>query len=265
MSGSPARSFGDFPQAAGETGPRIPPAHPEKILTTRVGLRFPPSVSFGDWERAGPMIARIRDASAWCLGDWLVYGQDWYAERYRDAVVAAGLDYQTLRNYAWVARRVERSRRRESLSFQHHAEVASLPGEEQDRWLRRAVEMSWSRNELRRQVQSARRESAEVPLRTTVLPPMVVPADHAQRWRLAAEHRSSELREWVVATLDAAARRILDNGPSAYDNPGGTRAVPRPPAPVDTLDRAGVRGGVDNRLDRDGAGHGEIQPGITLG
>lgn len=34
-----------------------------------------------------------------------MYGQAAYTGRYRDAIEQASLDYQTLRNYAWVARR----------------------------------------------------------------------------------------------------------------------------------------------------------------
>ena len=52
--------------------------------------------------------------------------------------VVLQLDYQTLRNYAWVARRFPAGRRRAGVSFAHHAEVARLPEPEQDYWLRRA-------------------------------------------------------------------------------------------------------------------------------
>jgi hypothetical protein len=58
--------------------------------------------------------------------------------RYREAVERAGLDYQILRNYAWMAGRFELSCRRDSLSFGHHAEVAPMPGPERDFWLRPA-------------------------------------------------------------------------------------------------------------------------------
>jgi hypothetical protein len=53
--------------------------------------------------------------------------------------------YQTLRNYAVVARRLKLSRRRDNLSFQHHAEVCALGFEEQDRWLDLAAESPWRR------------------------------------------------------------------------------------------------------------------------
>jgi len=89
------------------------------------------------------------------LGDWLVFGQATYGGRYREAVERTGLDYQTLRNYAWVARRFELSRRRDTLSFGHHAEVAALPGPEQDFWLRKAEEFGWSTMRLRAEVRSS--------------------------------------------------------------------------------------------------------------
>ena len=70
--------------------------------------------------------------AAWCLGDWLVFGEQAYAGRYRQAIERTSLDYQTLGNYAWVAKRFSLSRRRDELSFGHHSEVAALPEPEQD-------------------------------------------------------------------------------------------------------------------------------------
>src|SRR2546421_9862203 len=65
-----------------------------QVMATRVGLRFPRSLTFENWQRAGEKIARIVDSSAWCLGDWLIYGELRCAERYRQAIEAVGLDYQ---------------------------------------------------------------------------------------------------------------------------------------------------------------------------
>src|SRR4051812_29285733 len=76
------------------TGPRLPgPTRPSQIMPTRVGLQLPDELPYDVWEAAGQKIFRIVDSSAWCLGDWLVYGQDKYDDRYRRAVEAAGLDY----------------------------------------------------------------------------------------------------------------------------------------------------------------------------
>src|SRR6266536_1438757 len=62
------------------------------------------------------------------MGAWLAHGQAAYRSRYRTAIEQTGLDYQTLRNYAWVAGRFELSRRRDTLSFGRHAEAAALAG-----------------------------------------------------------------------------------------------------------------------------------------
>ncbi len=93
---------------------------------------LPRPLPFEAWLAVGTQLAAVAASSAWCLGDWLAYGQAAYAGRYQEAIEQTGLEYQTLRNYAWVAGRFELSRRRDTLSFGHHAEVAALPEPEQD-------------------------------------------------------------------------------------------------------------------------------------
>ena len=190
---------------------RQPAGDGSKILTTRVGLSIPEGMTFELWEMAGPKIFGLLDSFAWCIGDWLIYGQDRYADRYRRAVQDAGLDYQTLRNYAWIARKFTMARRRAGLSFQHHAEVASLPGAEQDAWLDRAEQAGWSRNMLRRQLKESRsagtesgngEESVEG---TSTVPAIRVAKSTLDRWREAALRSSIGFEEWMVAVLDAAA------------------------------------------------------------
>jgi hypothetical protein len=123
----------------------------------RKGLELSSNItlSFEKWLYIGEVLASVRTSSAWCLGDWLVYGEIAYSGRYRDAIKQTSLDYQTLRNYAWVARRFPIARRRDALSFGHHAEVASLPEPEQDFWLRKAEAHGWSTNRLRREVRAS--------------------------------------------------------------------------------------------------------------
>jgi hypothetical protein len=164
----------------------------------------------GAWRNLGRQIFVISDSSGWWLGDWLIYGQAEYPDRYKHAIVETSLDYQTLRNYAWVARRFAPNRRRERLSFQHHAEVASLSESEQDAWLARAEEHGWSRNELRRQIQGRRelnRGAAEV-----VQIQMNLVVDQKQRWQEAAERAEKDLLGWIVSILDHAATSTLEAG-----------------------------------------------------
>lgn len=181
----------------------------DQVLISRLGLRIPPGLTYNGWERAGVQLSRILDSSAWCLGDWLVCGQENYADRYVRAIEAAGLDYQTLRNYAWVARRFQLERRRELLSFQHHAEVASLDVGEQDQWLDRAEEGRWSRNELRRQLRGARLDKKAAADSTSLIPRVAVARERVERWRAAAQQADDRLENWMVLILDRAAEDML--------------------------------------------------------
>ena len=140
------------------------PAPHGRIVIPRIGLEFPRQLPFEAWLAVGTQLAVVAGSSAWCLGDWLVYGQAAYGSRYREAAERTGLDYQTLRNYAWVAGRFKLSRRRDTLSFGHHAEVAALPEPEQDYWLRKAEEFGWSTTRLRREVRASLAERRPEPL-----------------------------------------------------------------------------------------------------
>jgi len=177
-------------------------------MVTRVGLSIPPGLSFPQWEQAGRRVTNVMNSSAWCLGDWINYGQRRYSDRYRQAVEAVGLDYQTMRNYAWVARRFEAARRRPDLSFQHHAEVASVPVEEQDFWLAQAEAFKWSRSVLRGHVRSARTK-IKGPETTEVVPKIVAEAERLERWRSAAAQSEMPLQDWIVSCLDRQADETL--------------------------------------------------------
>ena len=127
--GSPARQqsavrpVADRPATAGSG---------ERVLVSRRGLELRRGLPFERWLGIGRQLSAVSTSAAWCLGDWLAFGERAYAGRYRQAVEQTSLDYQTLRNYAWVARQFVISRRRDMLSFGHHAEVAALAEAEQD-------------------------------------------------------------------------------------------------------------------------------------
>jgi hypothetical protein len=175
------------------------------MSSTRTALCLREGLSYDEWAQVGRSVQRVNEASAWWVGDWLIYGRDAFGDRYRKAIDATGFDYQTLRNYAWVAARFELSRRRDKLSFGHHAEVASLEAEEQDGWLDRASVHGWSRNELRRRI----RAEAERPAGQAVTVVLAVPATSHSRWAAAASVEGRGFAEWAQAALDAAAESAL--------------------------------------------------------
>lgn len=173
-----------------------------------------PGMGFEAWAALGRRIGGISNACAWCLGDWLVYGEQAFGRRYKTALVATSLDYQTLRNYAWVARRFEMSRRRDKLSFQHHAEVAALPEPYQDLWLLRAERSRWSRNEFRKRLSAERRPNRSSSPEGAVRLSLEVAQARERRWREAATVAEQTLDEWVARVADAAAdAALIDDSP----------------------------------------------------
>ncbi len=93
-------------------------------------------------------LERTRDSLAWELGDWIAGRETAYGDMTR---LAAELEMPlgTLKNRASVARRIRPSRRRDDLSFSHHAEVAGLDPEAADATLAEAALYSWSVERLR--------------------------------------------------------------------------------------------------------------------
>jgi hypothetical protein len=178
-------------------------------VPSRTGMRFDPRLPFEEWHRLGKQLGMHANASVWWLGDWLAFGQAKYGRRYKQAVAITGLDYQTLRNYAVVARRFEMSRRRDKLSFQHHAEVCALPDEEQDAWLARAEARRWTRNELRRRMRAPHSEISASAREAELLRLLVEPV-RKRRWCEAAARSSCELEVWIVHALDNQADAVLD-------------------------------------------------------
>jgi hypothetical protein len=115
-------------------------------------------MAYAAWIATGRRLARIVRCSQWWLGDWIRFGTAKYGEKYTAAAKLTGYDVHSLRNMAYVASRFsDVSRRRDALSWSHHAELAALSPSEQDRWLARAVQERLSVADLRVELRAARR------------------------------------------------------------------------------------------------------------
>jgi len=99
---------------------------------TPTGLVISPGMPFEMWQALGASLGRIHNAIQWAIADWIRYGEAEYGEMYAQSIEDTGRSYRTLANYVWVAGKFEFSRRRENLSFSHHAEVAALPEQQQE-------------------------------------------------------------------------------------------------------------------------------------
>ena len=199
------------------------------VCAEKSGLRFLCSPSLRLWETIGRQIVAIADSSAWWIADWLVYGEDTFQDRYKEVIKGTDLNYQTLRNYAWVARRFELARRREALSFAHHAEVAALAQLGQDHWLDRAEEHGWSRNQLRGEIRDARELDAASDVKGgTIRLPLTV--NQAVLFEAAANARHMPVQEWASEVLADVAQQLAprngaDVPPAGHQHPVRHAAV----------------------------------------
>jgi hypothetical protein len=191
--------------------------------TMRNALYLRRGLEFDEWAEIGRRIAVVTDSAAWWIGDWLAFGRRFYPGRYKAALAMTGLDYQTLRNYAWVASRFTPSRRDDRLSFGHHAELASLPDEEADEWLARCAAEHWSRRTLRSELRQA---LGRGPDRASVAVALAARRDQIQRWATAADTVGTPLEEWIAGALDRAAEAAIAAASRERENrPRGPHAV----------------------------------------
>jgi len=112
---------------------------------TPTGIEFLQELGHDDWVTLGGRLGNAGRSLGLLIGDWLVYGDGKinagiYPKNeggvYHDAMIITGLDYQTLANYASVARKVPHYLRKEHLSFEHHRKVAALKDEhDKAHWL----------------------------------------------------------------------------------------------------------------------------------
>ena len=122
------------------------------------------NMEFADWQRLGVGLGNMARWSIWALGDWLLFGEAVYGEdayqavegnvfdRYDLASRVTGLREETLRNYATLASRVAHPRRRPELHPSTHMPVTKLEPDEQEKWLQKAIDHGWGREQLGRAV-----------------------------------------------------------------------------------------------------------------
>lgn len=117
-----------------------------------------PSMSYDLYESLGAYLGRMNRSCAWWIGDWLVFGEGAFPDRYAQAAEVTGLAEQTLLNRVYVCKNIPPSRRKASLSFSVHSEVAPLGAREQKAWLDRAERGGWSQRDLRAQMKASRKD-----------------------------------------------------------------------------------------------------------
>ena len=141
------------------------PRAPERSRVAITPTSWTPEneLALSEWAAQGRRLGVIGRGAGWWIGDWLRYGNEAFGERYVRAARITGYGVQTLMNMVYVASRFELERRRERLSWSHHAEVAALEPGDQDRWLARAeaerLSVRCLREEMRQEQRALTSES----------------------------------------------------------------------------------------------------------
>jgi hypothetical protein len=108
-----------------------------------------PDFPWEKWVAIGGFFGELRSRLSFYIGDWILFGDRMYGERYAQAIDVTGLSEGAIANKVSTCRNVAGSRRRETLSFGHHTEVSKLEPAEQAQWLEHADANRWNRATLR--------------------------------------------------------------------------------------------------------------------
>lgn len=134
---------------------------PRAWTTNIVTWKGSHDLSREEWEKVGLRLGGRSRSTSWWVGDWVRFGQHRYpGDTYGFASRVTGYDEKTLRNFAYVAGRYDQRRRRETLTWSHHAELARLEADDQDRWLNEAERRRLTVVALRERVRHEQRAAA---------------------------------------------------------------------------------------------------------
>lgn len=103
----------------------------KRFTMDRIGLEGPNDLIGEEWEEMGDVLLSIQGSIQWWLGDWANLFRDEWGQMYNQLAARTGFDADTIKNYAWVCRKVQKSLRKDNLYFTHHLLVAGLPDEMQ--------------------------------------------------------------------------------------------------------------------------------------
>ena len=101
------------------------------------------------WLELGTLLTGMESSLNWWIGDWLVFGEHTYGQKYSQAESVTKHRQDYLKACHFVSHKVPSQNRMQGLSWSHHREVAGLSVPEQKKWLNQALENEWTVSELR--------------------------------------------------------------------------------------------------------------------
>jgi DNA modification methylase len=117
-----------------------------------------------EWESQLINLGTIERHVQFFIGDKILEGEGkGYIQRgiYDRVAELTGIEKQTLKTYVYVCNAIKRFRRLNELPYSHHHEVAKLSPEQQEYFLREAVEQRWSVSALREAIKAKEIDEAQ--------------------------------------------------------------------------------------------------------
>lgn len=114
-------------------------------------------LTYDQYEALAGAFGSINRSCSWWIGDLLNAAENVHGESFAQIAFRTGLAEQTLLNRKYVCQHVPPDRRRPTLPFSVHAEVAPLSAKEQKYWLDRAEKGGWTRDILREHMRAKRK------------------------------------------------------------------------------------------------------------
>lgn len=201
----------------------VPPAPEAPAIADLLGLSFETFPDRDSWEQIGRYLSRASSSHHWLLGDWVLAGERQWSDAPEALAELTGLDPQTIRGARYVCQRFERVRRRTTLSFAHHREVASLDAERADRLLDRAEAERLSVRALR-ELAGPNRPVPALDLQTEIVAGLIRDA-HSERKRLASlpgADRARVAHQQYFSELEVLAGAQLGEASAAADDDRAT-------------------------------------------
>jgi hypothetical protein len=122
------------------------------LTPTMLDLSFRPNTTVEELTQLAALFGQVNHSSRWWIADLHEFAEMRHGEYVAQVMEATRLSPQTIENIVSVGKRVPPNRRRRELAFSTHAEVASLPPNDQRHWLKVALDEGLSKMELRNRI-----------------------------------------------------------------------------------------------------------------
>lgn len=113
--------------------PEHEPATPDQpFVFNKYHLAIHPTAGIEQWLKVGTILQGINVGYQWWVGDWLAFGEAKFADKVEQGMQLTGRTENTLRQWAWTAKRFAPEERTHDVSFGHYHTTASVKNKAPD-------------------------------------------------------------------------------------------------------------------------------------